>query len=106
MEEKKEKYPYPVTENWQKTIGAHAVWVEAHVQISIDAADRRQFVIDMTLQGEDEYNNGRFELTGLGKEFHNVSTLKRKLTFSEDASFEQPVMLNSEHPDLKITEMP
>ena len=54
--EKSEKYPYPVTENWQKTIGAHVVWVEAHVQITIDAANRRQFVVDMTLHGEDEYN--------------------------------------------------
>ncbi len=111
-----------MTENWQKTIGAHVVWVEAHVQITIDAVNRRQFVVDMTLHGEDEYNfnpggkdiktgipdsdNGRFELTGLGKEFHNVSTLKRKLTFSEDASFEPPVMLDSPRPDLKITEVP
>lgn len=64
---------------------------------------KRLFAITMTIHAEDEYNfnptmkdiasgipdsdNGRFELCGLGKEFRSKSTLKRKITFSEDISF-------------------
>jgi hypothetical protein len=97
------RFPYPVTEDWQKAIGAHVVWIEASVTVRTDSHNRRVFDIEMTLHGEDQYNfnptmkdivtgipdseNGRFEITGLAKEFRSVSTIKRKITFSEDASF-------------------
>lgn len=90
------RYPYPGTENWQKAIGAHVIWLEAHVQVT-KASDKRTFVVDMTLHAEDRYNfnpgaadiatgtpdaeNGRFEVTGLGHEFMNTSTLRRHIVF-------------------------
>ncbi|MDB5105356.1 MAG: hypothetical protein JWP91_3045 [Fibrobacteres bacterium] len=91
------RYPYPGTENWQKAIGAHVIWLEAHVTVEIKE-DKRFFRIDMTLHAEDRYNfnpgakdiatgtpdadNGVFELTGLGKEFDSTSTLRRHIEFS------------------------
>jgi hypothetical protein len=93
------RYGYPGTENWQKAIGAHSVWLEATVQIGVDAATKRQrLTIDMTLHAEDRYNfnpgnqdistgiadaeNGRFEVTGLAREFDTSATLQRHFTFT------------------------
>ncbi|MGH7297780.1 MAG: peptidoglycan-binding protein, partial [Polyangiaceae bacterium] len=111
VEQGSASYPYPVTENWQKAIGAHVIWVEADVVVTTDPTvtmdgsktQRRLFAITMTIHAEDEYNfnphmadiatgtpdsdNGRFEECGLGKEFRSKSTLKRKITFSEAISF-------------------
>jgi hypothetical protein len=97
-----DRYPYPDTENWQKAIGAHAIWLEANVVVTLDGTTQRNFAIVMTLHAEDMYNfnpgakdiatgipdneNGVFEITGLAKEFKSVSTLKRKITFSEPLS--------------------
>jgi OmpA family/Putative peptidoglycan binding domain len=91
------RFPYPGTENWQKAIGAHVIWLEGRVQVTRTATER-QFKIDMVLHAEDQYNfnpdakdiatgtpdaeNGRFEITGLGKEFLSFSTLKRTITFT------------------------
>jgi hypothetical protein len=96
------RYPYPDTENWQKAIGAHVIWLEANVVVTLDGTTQRNFVIVMTLHAEDMYNfnpgaqdiatgipdneNGVFEITGQGKEFKSVSTLKGKITFSEPLS--------------------
>ena len=93
------RYPYPDTENWQKAIGAHFIWLSASVKVITDPkAKTRAFTIKMTLHAEDMYNfnpgmkdiatgtpdsdNGRFELCGLGKEFLSVSTLTREITFT------------------------
>lgn len=84
-------YHYPQTENWQKTIGAHKIYVSAHVRVTVDkAADKRHFEIDLTVHMEDRYNfnpggkdmktkipdsdNGRFQVTGLAKEFDVTGT--------------------------------
>ena len=93
------RYGYPGTENWQKTIGAHVVWIEADVTTGVDRKVGGQtFVIKMTLHAEDRYNfnprnkdiatgildaeNGRFELTGLGQEFTTLATLTRTISFT------------------------
>jgi hypothetical protein len=93
------RYLYPGTENWQKAIGAHAIWVEADVTTAIDPKTAlRGFEIKMTLHAEDRYNfnpenadiatgvldaeNGRFELCGLAKEFLREATLKRTIKFT------------------------
>jgi hypothetical protein len=94
------RLPYPGTENWQKTIGGFIAWIEAHVRMENDQQSRR-FIVEMTLHAEDRYNfnpnnidigtgtpdeeNGRFELCGLGKEFMNYGTIRRRLTFSASA---------------------
>ena len=34
------RYPYPATENWQKAIGAHTLWVEAAVTVELVSPDQ------------------------------------------------------------------
>jgi hypothetical protein len=91
------RFPYPGTENWQKAIGAHVIWLEAKVKVEAKD-DKRFFTINLILHAEDRYNfnpgdkdiatgiadkeNGVFEVTGLGKEFDSKSTLKRRIEFS------------------------
>jgi hypothetical protein len=75
------RYPYPATENWQKAIGAHTIWIEAEVTVEVveirdpsaeapagtpedsdsssaghPATYMRNFEIDMTIHFEDMYN--------------------------------------------------
>jgi hypothetical protein len=93
------RYPYPKTENWQKAIGAHFIWIDGAVKVTSDPAlKKRQFEIRMTIHMEDMYNfnpgahdiatgvadaeNGRFEITGLGKEFLSKATVGRTIKFS------------------------
>ena len=95
------RYPYPKTENWQKAIGAHFIWVNAEVEVVIDpVAKRRAFEVKMTVHMEDMYNfnpggakdiatgtpdeeNGRFEVTGLGVEFLSKAQFNRTIRFTE-----------------------
>jgi hypothetical protein len=94
------RYPYPRTENWQKAIGAHVIWISAHVDVHEDNnLQRRSMTITMTLHMEDRYNfnpgahdivtgtpdnaNGVFELTGLGQEFMQYGTVNRVVTWTE-----------------------
>lgn len=93
------RYPYPTTENWQKAIGAHFLWIDAAVTVDTDpTAKTRSFTIGMTVHVEDMYNfnpgahdiatgtadaeNGRFEIVGLGHEYLNTATLKRDIIFT------------------------
>jgi hypothetical protein len=93
------RYPYPVTENWQKAIGGHPIWITAIVDVSPDpGASVRRFSIFMTIHMEDMYNfnpgahdkatgiadaeNGLFEITGLAHEFLNVGEACWELSFS------------------------
>jgi uncharacterized protein DUF4157 len=77
------RYPYPATENWQKALGAHPIWIEATVTVTVtrlhDAGSEprpggvpapgegsstdlgpptfsRHFHIEMTIHAEDRYN--------------------------------------------------
>jgi Domain of unknown function (DUF4157) len=70
------RYPYPGTENWQKAIGAHQIWIEANVTVQIVQLQsqppppagvpeggsesiptyQRLFHLDMTIHMEDMYN--------------------------------------------------
>jgi hypothetical protein len=94
------RYPYPKTENWQKAIGGHDIWVDAAVKVKIDpAAKKRTFEVKMNLHMEDMYNfnpgaadiatgtldaeNGRFEVSGLAHEFLSKADISRTITFSE-----------------------
>jgi hypothetical protein len=94
------RYPYPRTEDWQKAIGAHFIWMDAVVKVNIDpASGKRTFEAKMNLHMEDMYNfnpgahdittgtpdaeNGRFEVTGLAHEFLSKADISRTITFSE-----------------------
>jgi hypothetical protein len=77
------RYPYPATENWQKALGAHSIWIEANVTVTVtrlrDAGSEplpggvpdpgtgsstesgpptfsRHFHVEMTIHEEDMYN--------------------------------------------------
>jgi hypothetical protein len=96
------RYPYPTTENWQKALGAHSIWIEATATVEVRAPAgtpanscpaggyERVLHIQMTIHEEDMYNfnpgaadiatgtpdadNGRFEVSGLGHEYLNRGT--------------------------------
>jgi len=90
------RYPMPQSENWQKAIGAHALWISAKVKVrSLPATSIREVDIAMTLHAEDMYNfnpgasdiktgimdeeNGRLEIVGLAQEFLVTGTAVRTL---------------------------
>jgi hypothetical protein len=93
-------YPYPKTENWQKAIGAHTIWNSATVTVKppTEAGGKPSFSISYTLHAEDRYNfnpgqkdiatgqpdsdNGRFEVTGLAKQYMNYGTSQRDVSWN------------------------
>jgi len=93
---------YPKTSNWQKTLGAHFFWVSANLVISANANGRLRYQADLTMHVEDRYNfnpgskdvatgipdsaNGRFELSGLGKQYMHYATLVRHVTWESGSS--------------------
>lgn len=95
------RFPYPETENWQKTIGAHSLWTSADVQVT-GSAPNRTFTLTFTLHAEDRYNfnpgaadiatgipdsdNGVFEITGLAHQYMNYGELTRVVTWTEGDS--------------------
>lgn len=98
------RYPYPATENWQKAIGAHFIWIDGEATVNVNPAGKiRSFAIEMTLRMEDMYNfnpgakdiatgtpdadNGRFEVTGLGREYLNTAVLMRSLSLNLPLGF-------------------
>lgn len=93
-----DRCPYPDTENWQKALGGHFIWLQASVGVTFDQGSQtRTFAVTMTLNAEDMYNfnpgaediatgtpdneNGIFEQTGLGHEFFHTSRLQRSFSF-------------------------
>jgi hypothetical protein len=90
-------FPYPATENWQKAIGSHVIWLSGHA-IAEGSGARRTYVLSMTLHAEDRYNfnpgaqdintgipdsaNGVFEVTGLARQYMNYATLTRMIRWS------------------------
>lgn len=85
-------FPYPATENWQKAIGGHVIWLSGEVTVT-DRNGDPWLRLDMVLHAEDRYNfnpgqkdivtgipdsdNGIFEITGLGKQFTQTAELRR-----------------------------
>lgn len=91
------EYPYPATENWQKTIGGHVIWLSANVNASPLGEKNPKFSVELTLHAEDRYNfnpnqkdiatgisdseNGRFSRAGLAHQYMHTSTLKRNFSW-------------------------
>ena len=106
-------YEYPATENWQKAIGAHPIWLSATVTVHPGTPDH--YSMDFTLHAEDKYNfnpgakdiatliddkeNGRFEETGLAKEYMNYAELERTITWSEQTNTPQQTDTTGEPTD-------
>ncbi|GHF79523.1 eCIS core domain-containing protein [Deinococcus ficus] len=89
------RFPYPATENWQKTIGAHPVWANVHWSFKYNSKQAFNITASIEINMKDMYNfnprqsdiatrvpdsaNGRFEITGLGKEYINFGKIKRQI---------------------------
>lgn len=82
---------YPVTENWQKTIGGHQIWNSMDVtvtgqvmtmELTVHELDRYNFNKDMQdiATGAKDEENGRFELAGWAKSFTTRGTVSRTIT--------------------------
>jgi len=92
-------FPYPATENWQKAIGAHVIWVSASVTVTKPGPVIKEpiFKMNFTLHAEDQYNfnpgmtdiasgipddeNGNFVVVGFAQGYLNTSTLKRSFSW-------------------------
>ncbi|WP_153559381.1 RHS repeat-associated core domain-containing protein [Roseimaritima sediminicola] len=98
--------PYPVTENWQKAIGGHTVWGSANVKVTCNpTTGKKHFAMDFTLHAEDRYNfnpgesdlatgipdseNGKFEITGLARQYDQFGTVQRTVSW-EEGSIQNP----------------
>lgn len=92
-------FPYPATENWQKTIGAHTIWLSGSVEVKKNniKPELTVFNLRMTLHAEDQYNfnpgmkdiasglpdddNGRFVVVGFAQGYRHNSTLTRNFSW-------------------------
>lgn len=95
-------YPYPETENWQKAIGGHQVWVSADV--SYDA--NGNVVVETVIHAQDRYNfnrgqadiatgtldevNGRFEELGWAHSFDTYGEVSFRSEFDENGQIAAP----------------
>jgi hypothetical protein len=91
-------FPYPATENWQKALGAHILWISAEVNVK-PVGSGRNYSMRMSLHAEDRYNfnpgakdiatgipdseNGVFEVTGLARQYMNYAVLIRQIEWQE-----------------------
>ena len=97
--------PYPATANWQKTLGAHFIWVSADIAVFANSKGLIIFDANVTVHVEDRYNfnpgstdvatgipdsaNGRFEITRLAKQYTNYATVVRHLKWDENSSIKK-----------------
>lgn len=86
---------YPSTENWQKTIGAHQIWISADVAVD----EKGNINMDTTVHELDRYNfnrgmqdiasgasdneNGRFEELGWAKSFTTTGEANFDVTWAK-----------------------
>jgi len=109
-------FPYPATENWQKAIGAHYIWLSGTASI-VATTPVPSFSALFTLHAEDRYNfipgahdiatgipdnaNGRFELTGLAQQYMNYAVLMRTVSWTGATPASEVVKRISEERDRK-----
>ena len=90
----KSKIRGPQTPNWAKTFGAHQIWINAEVKVSVKDG-QIHFDANLTYNMEDMYNfnpgqkdektnikdeeNGMLELSGLGHQFMTYAKFHRRL---------------------------
>lgn len=93
----KKIFPYPKTENWQKAIGAHSIWLYGDVKVVVDENNYPSFYAIVTLNAEDMYNfnpgandiatgipdseNGALTITRLAHPYLNKATLTRSVSW-------------------------
>jgi hypothetical protein len=92
-------FPYPATENWQKTIGAHVIWLSGAVTVKVSPSSGTdpEFKMSFKLHAEDQYNfnpgakdivsgipdddNGKFVVVGFAHGYRNSSVLSRNFSW-------------------------
>jgi hypothetical protein len=92
-------FPYPATENWQKAIGAHKIWLSGSVTVKTppDTKLPPEFSMDLVIHAEDQYNfnpgdadiatgipdneNGLFVVVGFADGYYQSSTLRRSFNW-------------------------
>lgn len=91
--------PYPATVNWQRTIGAHILWISAIVTASVKNG-KIVYAAEMIIHMEDQYNfnpggvdigsrsikdeeNGAFEMNGWANAYMNYAAVARAVTWTE-----------------------
>lgn len=90
-------FPYPATENWQKTIGAHSIWLSGTVFTKSALGRDTDFKMKLTIHAEDQYNfnpgqsdiasgikddeNGRFVIVGFAQGYRNTSSISRSFSW-------------------------
>jgi len=92
-------FPYPATENWQKAIGAHTLWLSGMVSVkrSVSNVKPPEFSMKLKISAEDQYNfnpgmtdiasgipddeNGRFVVCGLAHGYRHTATLERSFNW-------------------------
>ena len=90
-------FPYPDTENWQKTIGGFSFWITGSANIERNA-NSTTYNADVEVHIEDMYNfnpnqkdiatgipddwNGGFAQTGLAKQYINYGSIKRSISWT------------------------
>jgi len=88
-------FPYPATENWQKAISAHTIWLSGRVSVRkpFSVTKPIDFSMSFRINAEDQYNfnpgmndiafgipddeNGKFVVCGLADGDRHNSTLDR-----------------------------
>jgi hypothetical protein len=96
------RFPYPSTENWQKTIGAFNFWMSADVSIDTQKDGALIYNMNLTIHAEDLYNfnpgqadiatgtpddeNGRFEVVDLAKQYMNYGEYTTNESWTVPAS--------------------
>jgi len=95
------KFPYPQTENRQKAIGYHVIWLSGDVAVTL-LGNQPQFNMVVTLHAKDKYNfnpgaadiatgtpdaqNGELEAAGLARAYMHYSTLQRTVRWTSVGS--------------------
>lgn len=106
-------FPYPETENWQKTIGAYKMWMTAEVDVKLNKDGSKDYKMKLTINMEDMYNfnpgqkdiatstpddeNGRFEVVGFAKQYLNTGShfIKRSWNAQVDPTTKKTVINNT-----------
>jgi hypothetical protein len=94
------RFPYPETEDWQKTIGTHFIWMSGDVTVTMDSNGKPQFEMDLKLHAEDKYQyvhslkdiasgiddaeNVQLEVSGLAMPYMHYSYLTRTVKWTGD----------------------
>ena len=100
--------PYPETENWQKAIGGHQVWISADVS----TGENGEVVVETTVHEMDRYNfnrgmndiatgtpddvNGRFEQLGWAHSFDTYGSVSFRSEFDENGEISVPEVIEGD----------